>query len=51
MYELEAGLCKRRVPTLAIVGDEDVPATDASRFLAATIPGARLRALPALATR
>ena len=45
MYELEAGLRTLRVPTLVIVGDEDAPAIDASRFLAATIPGARLRVL------
>jgi pimeloyl-ACP methyl ester carboxylesterase len=46
MYELEAGLRKLRVPTLVIVGDEDAPAVDASRFLAGTIPGARLLVLP-----
>jgi len=45
MYELEAGLRTLRMPTLVIVGDEDTPATDASRFLAGTIPGARLRVL------
>ena len=45
MYELEAGLRTLQAPTLVIVGDEDAPATDASRFLAATIPGARLRVL------
>jgi pimeloyl-ACP methyl ester carboxylesterase len=46
MYELEAGLRNMRIPTLVIVGDEDAPAVDASRFLAATIPGARLVVLP-----
>ena len=35
------------VPTLVIVGEEDAPAIDASRFLAATIPGATLKILPA----
>lgn len=46
MYELEAGLRQLRVPTLVIVGEEDAPAVDASRFLAATIPGATLHLLP-----
>lgn len=46
MYELEPGLRRLAVPTLVIVGDQDAPAVDASRFLAATIPGARLRVLP-----
>jgi pimeloyl-ACP methyl ester carboxylesterase len=36
-----------RVPTLVIVGDEDTPAVDASRFLAARIPNATLAVLPA----
>jgi pimeloyl-ACP methyl ester carboxylesterase len=46
MYELEAGLRTLRVPTLVIVGDEDAPAIDASRFVAGTIPGARVLVLP-----
>lgn len=46
MYELEDDLKTLRVPTLVIVGDEDAPALDASRFLAATIPGAILHVLP-----
>jgi pimeloyl-ACP methyl ester carboxylesterase len=46
MYELEARLRTLRVPTLVIVGDEDAPAVDASRFLSGTIPGARLQVLP-----
>src|SRR5204862_1496678 len=46
MYELEGGLRTLQAPTLVIVGDEDAPAVDASRFLAATIPGARLQVLP-----
>jgi pimeloyl-ACP methyl ester carboxylesterase len=32
MYELEAGLCKLRVPTVVIVGDEDAPAIDAGSW-------------------
>ncbi len=47
MYELKDGLEGLPVPTLVIVGEEDAPAIDASRFLAATIPGATLKILPA----
>jgi pimeloyl-ACP methyl ester carboxylesterase len=47
MYELEDGIRELRVPTLVIVGDEDTPAVDASRFLAARIPNATLTVLPA----
>ena len=46
MYELEDRLRGLRVPTLVIVGDEDTPALEPSRFLAATIPGAALTVLP-----
>jgi pimeloyl-ACP methyl ester carboxylesterase len=46
MYELEARLRELRVPTLVIVGEEDAPALDASRFLAQTIPDATLTVLP-----
>jgi pimeloyl-ACP methyl ester carboxylesterase len=46
MYELEARLRELRVPTLVIVGEEDTPALDASRFLAKTIPDATLAVLP-----
>jgi pimeloyl-ACP methyl ester carboxylesterase len=46
MYELEAKLRTLRVPTLVIVGDEDAPALEPSRFLARTIPGASLEVLP-----
>lgn len=46
MFELEAGLRALRVPTLVIVGEEDAPALEPSRFLARTIPGATLRVLP-----
>jgi pimeloyl-ACP methyl ester carboxylesterase len=46
MYELEPRLRALRIPTLVIVGDEDTPAVDASRFLARTIPGAELEVLP-----
>ena len=46
MYELEAGLRTLRVPTLVIVGEEDAPALEPSRFLARTIPNATLRVLP-----
>jgi pimeloyl-ACP methyl ester carboxylesterase len=46
MYELREGLRTLRVPTLVIVGEEDTPAVEASRFLAATIPGAILTVLP-----
>jgi len=46
MYELEAGLRTLRVPTLVIVGAEDAPALEPSRFLARTIPNAELTVLP-----
>ena len=46
MYELEARLRQLRVPTLVIVGEEDTPALDASRFLSTTIPDATLTMLP-----
>ena len=46
MYELEAGLRTLRVPTLVMVGEEDVPALEPSRFLARTIPNATLKVLP-----
>jgi pimeloyl-ACP methyl ester carboxylesterase len=46
MYELEAGLRTLRVPTLVLVGEEDAPALEPSRFLARTIPNATLTVLP-----
>ena len=46
MYELEAGLRTLRVPTLVLVGEEDAPALEPSRFLARTIPNAMLKVLP-----
>jgi pimeloyl-ACP methyl ester carboxylesterase len=46
MYELEAGLRTLRVPTLVLVGEEDAPALEPSRFLARTIPDATLVVLP-----
>jgi pimeloyl-ACP methyl ester carboxylesterase len=46
MYELEAGLRTLRMPTLVIVGEEDAPALEPSRFLARTIPDAKLIVLP-----
>ena len=46
MYELEAGLRTLRLPTLVIVGEEDAPALEPSRFLARTIPDATLKVLP-----
>jgi pimeloyl-ACP methyl ester carboxylesterase len=46
MYELEAGLRTLRVPTLVIVGEQDAPALEPSRFLARTIPNATLTVLP-----
>ena len=46
MYELEDRLRTLRLPTLVIVGDEDAPALEPSRFLAATIPNATLTVLP-----
>jgi pimeloyl-ACP methyl ester carboxylesterase len=46
MYELENGLRTLRVPTLVLVGGEDAPALEPSRFLARTIPNARLEVLP-----
>lgn len=46
MYELEAGLRRLRLPTLVLVGEEDAPALEPSRFLARTIPNATLRVLP-----
>lgn len=46
MYELEAGLRTLRVPTLVLVGEEDAPALEPSRFLARTIPDATLEVFP-----
>jgi pimeloyl-ACP methyl ester carboxylesterase len=46
MYALEAGLRTLRVPTLVLVGAEDAPALEPSRFLARTIPGATLKVFP-----
>jgi pimeloyl-ACP methyl ester carboxylesterase len=46
MYELEAKLRTLRVPTLVLVGEEDAPALEPSRFLARTIPSASLTVLP-----
>ena len=46
MYELAAGLRTLRLPTLILVGEEDAPALEPSRFLARTIPNARLEVLP-----
>jgi pimeloyl-ACP methyl ester carboxylesterase len=46
MYELEARLRTLRVPTLVLVGEEDTPALEPSRFLARTIPNAALKILP-----
>ena len=46
MYELEARLRTLRVPTLVIVGEEDAPALEPSRFLARTIANATLKVLP-----
>jgi len=47
MYELERGLRGLRLPTLVLVGEEDAPALEPSRFLASTIPGATLKVFPA----
>ena len=47
MYELEAGLRTLRLPTLILVGAEDAPALEPSRFLARTIPNAALEVFPA----
>ena len=47
MYELEAKLRTLAVPTLVLVGAEDAPALEPSRFLARTIPKATLQVLPA----
>ncbi|HXH83139.1 MAG TPA: alpha/beta fold hydrolase [Candidatus Tectomicrobia bacterium] len=47
MYELADRLPSVRVPALVIVGEEDAPALEPSRFLAKQIPGARLEVLPA----
>jgi pimeloyl-ACP methyl ester carboxylesterase len=47
MYELEPGLKTLRVPTLILVGGEDAPALEPSRFLARTIPHATLEVFPA----
>jgi pimeloyl-ACP methyl ester carboxylesterase len=46
MYELEAGLRTLRMPTLVLVGEEDAPALEPSRFLARTIPDATLTVFP-----
>jgi pimeloyl-ACP methyl ester carboxylesterase len=46
MYELEPRLRTLRVPTLVLVGEEDAPALEPSRFLARTIVDATLKVLP-----
>ena len=46
MYELEVKLRTLAVPTLVLVGGEDAPALEPSRFLARTIPNATLTVLP-----
>ena len=46
MYELESKLRALAVPTLVLVGGEDAPALEPSRFLARTIPNATLQVLP-----
>jgi pimeloyl-ACP methyl ester carboxylesterase len=46
MYELQAKLVTLAVPTLVLVGAEDAPALEPSRFLARTIPNAKLQVLP-----
>lgn len=46
MYELEPGLRTLALPTLVLVGEEDAPALEPSRFLARTIPHATLKVLP-----
>jgi pimeloyl-ACP methyl ester carboxylesterase len=46
MYELEPQLRTLRVPTLVLVGEEDTPAFEPSRFLARTIPNATLEVFP-----
>jgi pimeloyl-ACP methyl ester carboxylesterase len=47
MYELEPKLRKLQVPTLVLVGAEDAPALEPSRFLARMIANATLKVLPA----
>jgi pimeloyl-ACP methyl ester carboxylesterase len=46
MYELEPKLRSLPVPTLILVGEEDAPALEPSRFLARSIPGAMLKVFP-----
>jgi pimeloyl-ACP methyl ester carboxylesterase len=46
MYELEAKLSALAVPVLVLVGAEDAPALEPSRFLARTMPNATLHVLP-----
>lgn len=47
VYALEPRLTTLRIPTLILVGEEDVPALAPSRFLHSAIPGSRLEVFPA----
>jgi len=47
VYALEPRLTTLRIPTLILVGEEDVPALAPSRFLHSAIPGSTLEVFPA----
>ncbi|HLX35823.1 MAG TPA: alpha/beta hydrolase [Candidatus Limnocylindrales bacterium] len=47
LYDFEDSLRDLRVPTLIVGGEADEAALEATRMLAATIPGSRLELLPA----
>jgi pimeloyl-ACP methyl ester carboxylesterase len=46
VYALAERLQSLRVPTLVVYGERDQPCVESSRFLASTIPGARLWMVP-----
>lgn len=46
IYALEARLARLRVPTLVVYGEHDAACIETSRFMAETIPGARLFMVP-----
>jgi len=46
LHDLEADLCKFKVPLLVIVGDEDVPCLEGSLFLKRVVPTAGLLVVP-----
>jgi pimeloyl-ACP methyl ester carboxylesterase len=46
LYDFADAFARMRMPVLVVVGEEDSPCLETSRFLAATIPGAELQLFP-----